>query len=439
MESNTGDPLYEVYEHVAEMVACNVNWWRGQVATWAFSAQRFGESGDEILPVPFPRRVDYLSDKLAILAAVHDTFVAETDRVSYWQRTGSVADLAWDELYNNRVPALRSHWNSHRTAVLSFIDDARDVLRRNGRFDSWNPTIEDKLRVASYAIWSLSYNTFYISNLLQCPGAPECPRETSRGTFICPHCSFVKGGDLHFEIQRCLTLVNEIQDWHVLSFGSAAMTHFTAGYLATCSASSPPVDFRGQRGDSYHQATRRWSTNALRVLFEIVDADDVDDIASLTMAIESALNVKPVAFNEWAEDIGKIESREVDALESQLNIELESAIRQLTSADRTTGRSAIEFKPPAGQAEPRIPISDSDDEDGVPNTTWSKIHILLDADRTRERQMNDDNDRRKSSSRKSFLLEYNSKYRGDGPALTGEKLGEILSGRRKKARRKLGD
>ncbi|MCC7085294.1 MAG: hypothetical protein IT427_09835 [Pirellulales bacterium] len=147
------DPLNEVYHRLVPLVKDNRDWWRAAVRRWASAPPvYFDDDGFDagVIPVPFSHVALTSDERLALLAAIHDSLVRGIGRIDPWRELPSLPSLDDDRmalrygiLVNDRVPELRNHWVTHQTEVEVFVDE----VERNCSSMVTGQTATEKVRV----------------------------------------------------------------------------------------------------------------------------------------------------------------------------------------------------------------------------------------------------------------------------------------------------
>ena len=90
-----------------------------------------------ILPIPFPDSTTTHDERLALLAAIHDTYATADVRIDPWpeplkcSKADAMANNAWRVLCDDRVPRLREHWDTHQAAIDRFAADAEQHVEKS--------------------------------------------------------------------------------------------------------------------------------------------------------------------------------------------------------------------------------------------------------------------------------------------------------------------
>ncbi|MCC7086564.1 MAG: hypothetical protein IT427_16320 [Pirellulales bacterium] len=138
------DPLAAVFRRLLPLVKHNWDWWRAAVRRWASDPPiHLDDDGFEagVIPVPLPPALT-TDEQLALLAAIHDSFVRGIGRIDPWRELPvlpslnddrSVLDehrlaLRYGILLSDRVPELRNQWATHQADVELLVDEAERIV-----------------------------------------------------------------------------------------------------------------------------------------------------------------------------------------------------------------------------------------------------------------------------------------------------------------------
>jgi hypothetical protein len=135
------DPLQPIALRIASLVRQNRGFWIQSVRRWAAEPPVYEERG--ILPIPLPATVSG-DERISLLAAIHDACVAEVAHINPWGDSDALPDLGMDSdgpipgeyrlairyeiLVSDRVPELRTHWDSQEAAIELFLSDVSEEL-----------------------------------------------------------------------------------------------------------------------------------------------------------------------------------------------------------------------------------------------------------------------------------------------------------------------
>jgi hypothetical protein len=342
--------LQEAFEKIRPLVLLAPDWWNVEVWRWGEHHGHYGPNGDDgILPIPFPREVISYLDRVALLAAIHDSHAEGIDKISPWAEDSSDC-MAWHVLKADRIPKLRQQWSNHRHKVLEFVDGVRHSLQHEGYITEADPNIEQKLRPGSNFVRRKLDVISGLHDLLVCKGRPDgCNPGTGEQNFWCGHCSYAEFPATPTEYAEIVAqeLVRGYRLTQRQGRGHWDLeSHFIAAHLSLNGGTGDPVEFNGHKAPCLHSAVCKWSNDAFYDLWWEVKRIG-DDTLPLEETLQPLLDSRHDIFDRWAEKIGKFD---YDDTNSRLSIEVETAVRNLISPQPIS--TAVEVSTPRESTKP---------------------------------------------------------------------------------------
>lgn|GEM_PF-1500205 len=138
------DPLRLVADRLRPWVQGRVEWWREAVCRWANNPpHHVDDQGFDagVLPIPFSMLAYTTDERLALLAAIHDTYAEGVELVDPWRELRLLTfqeivkqdkfgdylkDLRYRVLLDDRIPSLREQWEDHAAKIELFVAEIED-------------------------------------------------------------------------------------------------------------------------------------------------------------------------------------------------------------------------------------------------------------------------------------------------------------------------